>query len=87
MSTQPHMMKNPQIDGLIDYCYGREAQGGDVGAVALFMQTHVQNRPALTSGQPSQWPDLGALKTHVGWSAPACTAAQVDTALAAAGLS
>jgi len=85
MANQPTQQINPQINGLVDYLYGREAQGGDVGTVALFVQAHVRYRPA--AGTNSRWPDVDAMKTHAFQYGPSCTPAQIDTALAAAGLS
>jgi len=73
-----------QINGLVDYLYGRESQADPIGAVARFVRRHVKIRPA--AGSPSRWTDLTALKFHAGNAGPTVTSAQIDSAVAAAGV-
>jgi hypothetical protein len=76
------MQVNPVVNALVDYCYGKDTQRDDVGAVARFISAHVSDRPA--AHKPSRWQDLDTLKSHAGRAGPSVTAAQIDTALAAA---
>lgn len=76
------MNVNPVINALIDYCHGREQQRDDIGAVARFVSAHVTQRPA--AGKQSRWPDVESMKSHAGHAGPNVTAAQIDTAIAAA---
>lgn len=73
-----------RVNGLVDYCYGKESQQDDVGAVARHVAAHVTQRPA--AGKNARWPDLEALKTNVRWYGPPCTPAQVDAAVVTAGV-
>jgi hypothetical protein len=76
------------VNQLVDFCYGKEAQTDDIGAVARFVKAHVTSRPA--EGGTPRWSDIDAVKTHGRHYAPHVTAdaavAQIDVAAAAAGV-
>jgi hypothetical protein len=70
-----------EINKLVDWLYGQEAAGGDIGANAKFVQAWATHRPA--AGFPPRWPSFAALRTHVLNLGPACTPANVDGAITA----
>jgi hypothetical protein len=76
------MQVNPVINALVDFCYGKDDERTDVGAVARFVSAHATDRPA--AGKPSRWQDIDALKTHARHAGPNVTPEQIDAAVAAA---
>jgi hypothetical protein len=71
------------VNQFVDFCYGKEAQTDDIGAVARFVKAHVTSRPA--EGGPPRWACIADMKYHALNFAPHATAAQIDAALKAAG--
>ena len=78
------MSEGLRVNRLIDYVYGKEHQLDDVGATARFIRSHVGMRPALED--PPRWPSLDALKTQARHYGPGVTPAQIDVAIAEAGV-
>ena len=78
------LQSNLNVNKLVDYLYGREAQSDDTGAVARWVRSMCPMRPAL--GDQSRWPDIAAMKSSAAIAGPNITSAQIDTACAAAGV-
>jgi hypothetical protein len=92
MHADPKLLPDPKLCQLLDYLNGRESDEGDVGAVAKHVASHLQDRrPPKGSAEAANftyphWRTIEEFKTYRRFKGPAVSLAQIDAAIAAAGL-